>query len=57
MALAAEVDVLHLGQDDLPVASAPSLLGDQILIGLDRLRPLFRGTLRYWRPACHKAAL
>lgn len=29
---------------------ARSLLGDQILIGLDRLRPLFRGTLRCWRP-------
>jgi hypothetical protein len=44
------VDVLHLGQDDLPVECARSLLGDQILSGFDRLRPLFRGTLRYWRP-------
>src|SRR5258705_2878944 len=33
VALAAGADVLHLGQDDLPVAVAPRILGDEIVIG------------------------
>jgi len=33
LALAAGADVLHLGQDDLPVAQARRILGDQVLIG------------------------
>jgi thiamine-phosphate pyrophosphorylase len=33
VALAAGADVLHLGQDDLPVAWAREILGDEIVIG------------------------
>jgi thiamine-phosphate pyrophosphorylase len=33
VALAAGADVLHLGQDDLPVPAARALLGDDVLIG------------------------
>ncbi len=33
LALAAGADVLHLGQDDLPVAQARRILGDEVLIG------------------------
>ncbi|MFR9728550.1 thiamine phosphate synthase [Saccharopolyspora sp. MS10] len=33
VALAAEADVLHLGQDDLPVPVARRILGDEIAIG------------------------
>ncbi|GAA4611969.1 thiamine phosphate synthase [Saccharopolyspora hordei] len=33
IALAAEADVLHLGQDDLPVEVARRIVGDQIVIG------------------------
>jgi thiamine-phosphate pyrophosphorylase len=33
MAHASEADVLHLGQDDLPVPAARALLGDDVLIG------------------------
>jgi thiamine-phosphate pyrophosphorylase len=33
VALAAGADVLHLGQDDLPVATARRILGDDVLIG------------------------
>lgn len=33
VALAARADVLHLGQDDLPVAWARRILGDGVLIG------------------------
>jgi len=33
IALAAGADVLHLGQDDLPVTSARRILGDEIVIG------------------------
>ena len=33
VALAAGADVLHLGQDDLPVAVARQVLGDDVLIG------------------------
>ena len=33
VALAAGADVLHLGQDDLPVATARAILGDDVLIG------------------------
>ena len=33
IALAAGADVLHLGQDDLPVAVARRILGDDVLIG------------------------
>jgi thiamine-phosphate pyrophosphorylase len=33
VALAAGADVLHLGQDDLPVAVARDVLGDDVLIG------------------------
>lgn len=33
VALAAEADVLHLGQDDLPVPSARRILGDDVVIG------------------------
>jgi len=32
-------DVLHLGQDDLPVAAARTILGDEILIGRSTHRP------------------
>ncbi len=34
LAFAAEPDVLHLGQDDLPVRTARQLLGDGVLLGL-----------------------
>ena len=33
IALAAEADVLHLGQDDLPMAWARHILGDDVLLG------------------------
>lgn len=33
IAAAARADVLHLGQDDLPLAHARALLGDRVLIG------------------------
>lgn len=33
VALAAEADVLHLGQDDLPVDLARRVVGDQVVIG------------------------
>src|SRR5712671_4786612 len=33
VALAAGADVLHLGQDDLPVPAARRILGDRVLIG------------------------
>lgn len=33
VALAAEADILHLGQDDLPVAVARRVLGDDVVIG------------------------
>jgi thiamine-phosphate pyrophosphorylase len=33
VALAAGADVLHLGQDDLPVDTARAILGDDVLIG------------------------
>ena len=33
VALAADADVLHLGQDDLPVPVARRILGDDVLIG------------------------
>jgi thiamine-phosphate pyrophosphorylase len=33
VAYAAGADVLHLGQDDLPVAAARAILGDEVLIG------------------------
>ena len=33
VALAAGADVLHLGQDDLPVATARAILGEDVLIG------------------------
>ncbi|MDI2030688.1 thiamine phosphate synthase [Saccharopolyspora sp. TS4A08] len=33
VALAAEADVLHLGQDDLPVELARRVVGDQVVIG------------------------
>jgi thiamine-phosphate pyrophosphorylase len=33
IALAAKADVLHLGQDDLPMAWARRLLGDDVLLG------------------------
>jgi thiamine-phosphate pyrophosphorylase len=33
VALAAEADVLHLGQDDLPMAWARRILGDDVLLG------------------------
>jgi len=33
IALAAEADVLHLGQDDLPMAWARRILGDDVLLG------------------------
>jgi thiamine-phosphate pyrophosphorylase len=33
VAHAAGADVLHLGQDDLPVAAARAILGDEVLIG------------------------
>lgn len=33
IALAAQADVLHLGQDDLPVPIARRILGDEIVIG------------------------
>jgi thiamine-phosphate pyrophosphorylase len=33
VALAADADVLHLGQDDLPVAWARRVVGDDVLIG------------------------
>lgn len=33
VAHAARPDVLHLGQDDLPVAAARAILGDEVLIG------------------------
>jgi thiamine-phosphate pyrophosphorylase len=33
LALAAGADVLHLGQEDLPVAQARRILGDEIVIG------------------------
>jgi thiamine-phosphate pyrophosphorylase len=33
VALAADADVLHLGQDDLPVAWARRVLGDDVVIG------------------------
>ncbi|RRO17310.1 thiamine phosphate synthase [Saccharopolyspora rhizosphaerae] len=33
VALAADADVLHLGQDDLPVEDARRVLGDQVVIG------------------------
>ncbi|MBE9374089.1 thiamine phosphate synthase [Saccharopolyspora sp. HNM0983] len=33
VALAAEADVLHLGQDDLPVDQARRILGDEIAVG------------------------
>ena len=33
LAAAARPDVLHLGQDDLPVAAARAILGQQVLIG------------------------
>lgn len=33
VALAAGADVLHLGQDDLPVTTARAILGDDVLIG------------------------
>lgn len=39
IAAVADVDVLHLGQDDLPVDSARKLLGKQILIGLSTHTP------------------
>jgi thiamine-phosphate pyrophosphorylase len=33
VALAAGADILHLGQDDLPVAWARKILGDDVVIG------------------------
>lgn len=33
VALAAQADVLHLGQDDLPVAVARRIVGDEVVIG------------------------
>jgi thiamine-phosphate pyrophosphorylase len=33
IALAADADVLHLGQDDLPVAVARGIVGDDVVIG------------------------
>lgn len=33
VALAAEADVLHLGQDDIPVESARRVVGDQVVVG------------------------
>lgn len=34
IAIAAGADVLHVGQDDLPVATARRLIGDEVLLGL-----------------------
>lgn len=34
VAFAVRPDVLHLGQDDLPVAAARAILGDEVVIGL-----------------------
>lgn len=34
IAVAAGADVLHVGQDDLPVATARALVGDDVVIGL-----------------------
>nr|WP_240757528.1 thiamine phosphate synthase [Nakamurella flava] len=34
IAVAAGADVLHVGQDDLPVATARALVGDDVLLGL-----------------------
>ncbi len=34
IAVAADADVLHVGQDDLPVATARRLVGDDVLLGL-----------------------
>jgi thiamine-phosphate pyrophosphorylase len=39
IALAAEADVLHLGQNDLPVSYARRILGDRILIGRSTHNP------------------
>ena len=39
LALAAEADGVHLGQDDLPVATARALLGPDALIGLSITDP------------------
>ncbi|MGH3945355.1 MAG: thiamine phosphate synthase, partial [Pseudonocardiaceae bacterium] len=33
VALAAQADVLHLGQDDIPVALARRIVGDEVVIG------------------------
>jgi len=39
LALAAEADGVHLGQDDLPVATARAILGPDVLIGLSITDP------------------
>lgn len=39
LALAAEADGVHLGQDDLPVATARAILGPEALIGLSITDP------------------
>jgi thiamine-phosphate pyrophosphorylase len=43
VARAVEADVLHLGQGDLPVAVARSIVGDEMLIGLSSHSPAETG--------------
>lgn len=40
IALAAEADVLHLGQDDIPVGLARRVIGDQVVVGRSTHDPL-----------------
>lgn len=44
IALAAGADILHLGQDDLPVAWARRVLGDEVVIGRSAHSPTETGT-------------
>jgi thiamine-phosphate pyrophosphorylase len=39
VALASGADVLHLGQDDLPVAAARAVVGDDVLVGMSSHDP------------------
>lgn len=39
LAFAADADILHLGQDDLPVGAARRLLGPDVLVGLSTHSP------------------
>ncbi len=43
IALAADADGVHLGQDDMPLASARRLLGESALIGLSITEPAQMG--------------